>query len=87
MSQAESVQVELTNEFPTVIFARRCKLQPELLSRWEDMRIFLKLRENRDRISGLADIADCIDIECIDEDELSSIIDQLRELSQAVFET
>lgn len=87
MSQAESAQIELTDEFPTIVFARRCKLQPELLSRWEDMRIFLKLREIRDRISGLSDIAEYIDPECIDDDELSNIRDQIRELSRAIFET
>ena len=87
MSQSESIHVEPPIEFSTIVFARRCKLQPELLSRWEDMRIFLKLRENRDRISKLSDMAECVDPECIDDDEISEVRDRLRELYQGILET
>lgn len=87
MSQSDSITAESPIEFSTIVFARRCKLHPELLSKWEDMRIFLKLRENRDRISKLSDLVECIDPECIDDDEISKIGYQLRELSQAILET
>lgn len=86
MSQSNSIIAESPIEFPTIVFARRCKLHPELLSKWEDMKIFLKLRENRDRISKLSDLAECVDPECIEEDEISEIRDQLKELSQAILE-
>ncbi|MEM2839431.1 MAG: hypothetical protein QW505_05290 [Thermoplasmata archaeon] len=86
MSQTDSEQIEPIAEFPTIVFARRCKLQPELLSRWEDMRVFLKLRENRDRINQLWDIAECVDPDYIDENELADIKDQLRDVAEAIFD-
>jgi len=86
MSQAESEQIEPASEFPTILIARRCRLNPELLSRWEEMRTFLKIRENRDRIESLSDIQDCIDPDCLDENELNEIQSELRALSEAVFE-
>ena len=86
MSLAESEQIEPIAEFPTIVFARRCKLQPELLSRWEDMRVFLKLRENRDRIRQLSDITECVDPDCIDDNELADIKDQLRGIAEDIFD-
>jgi hypothetical protein len=87
MSQSETADIKQVSEFPTIVFARRCKLQPELLSRWEDMRVFLKLRKNRERISNLQDIVDVVDPDEIDEDEIGIIRDQLRDLAEEIFDT
>jgi len=84
MSEAGTQQPESFEGFPTIVIARRCKLNPEMLSKWEDMRTFLKLRENRQRISVLSDIEDCTDADSIDEQKLNDISCELRLLNESL---
>ncbi|MDH4122969.1 MAG: hypothetical protein OEV21_02640 [Thermoplasmata archaeon] len=87
MSTPEAIVQKPAADFPNVVFARRLKMTPELLSRYEDMKIFLDLRENRQKIENVnSSFNEEADYSCIEQSEIDDIINDIEYMIKTLAE-